>query len=129
MKQHGNHYPVVKLALLAALACAGCTPTWKHADRTMFVMAAASIACDWGQTRSAADENWSGGRHEANFMMGPAPDVGTVDAYMGMMLATTTLVWLVLPHKVGPFVMGGIVGAEANTIYGNMSTVRGTCGL
>lgn len=118
----------MKALVLALLV--GCSPTaWKRADRTTFALAAASIACDWGQTRSAAAEGWSGGRHEANPMMGINPDVGTVDAYMGMSLATTTLVWLVLPHKVGPFVMGGVLAAEANTIEGNRATTRGTCGL
>lgn len=115
----------IALALLA-----GCSPAnWHRAANVSAALAAGALACDWGQTRSAAAEGWSGGRAEANPLMGPHPDVGTVDAYMAVSAGAIALVAAVTPPKWRTFLLGGIALVEAHTVIGNFATTRGVCGL
>lgn len=105
----------------------GCTPSWRTVDRATLIASTAILACDWGQTRSAAAEGWTG-RREGNVLMGERPSTSTVDAYFAATAVLNTAVWVVLPAKWRSVIPGVVIGAQVRTVAGNFATTRGVCG-
>lgn len=111
--------------MLVACALAGCA----HADVASLVTSELSLACDWGQTRSAASADWSGNRQENNPLMGMHPSTVQVDMYFGVAALLDATLWLALPkgwRSVAPI---GVTALEADIIYGNRDTTTSKCGL
>lgn len=118
-----------RLIFLITMFVTACTPTaWRRVDRAALVTSTLSLACDWGQTRSAANEGWTG-RFEANLIMGESPSTKVVDAYFSLALVTNIVVWAVLPPRWRSLFSGTVTLAQANAITGNVATTRGVCGL
>jgi hypothetical protein len=116
----------MKTLILALLILSGC----HQYNRATLVTSNALIACDWGQTRSAAETGWSHGLREANPILGPTPSVGQVDNYMAAALVGNAILWYVLPEKIKWIVPTVVTLTQANVVRGNYYTVpRGSCGL
>lgn len=103
-------------ALLALLLTA-CTNV--HVNRAALVASTAALACDWGQTRSAATQGWRY-HYENNPIMGPKPPVGYVDLYFGGIAITNALLWLVIPRRYRVFVPLAIFGIETRQAARNV---------
>lgn len=122
------------LAILLALSGCGGTfgrsePTGlKHANRIALGLAAAALACDWGQTHSAAAGGWRG-TYEGNPIMGPSPSAAEVGLYMAGVGAAFVVVWQLLPPRLRPALAGGMLAVEAHTVVGNLETTPGLCGV
>lgn len=87
-----------------------------------------SLACDWGQTRSAAAGHWATTR-EANMILGEAPGTRSVDLYFLASAAAMVGVVELLPAGVRPFVYGSVAAVQVRTITGNFETTQGVCGI
>ncbi len=109
---------------LLVVAFAGCATV----DRVSLGMSVAELACDWGQTRIAAVDDWQD-RREANPILGEAPSVAHVNAYMIGAMALDITAYLALPKRWRWASALTVAGFEANTVQGNRMTTRGTCGL
>lgn len=111
-----------------AIAPADHVRLWRAIDTTMLVVSTAALALDWRQTRSAAAEQWSGGRWEggypAQMAIGAHPSARTVDCYFAVAAAANIALWAVLPPRWRSVIPGVVIGAEAWTIAGNLSTTH-----
>lgn len=121
--------------LLAALAFVGCSHApmtqariARYVDTTLLATSTATIACDWGYTRAAAQTGWQGTR-EGNPMLGPTPSTGEVNVYFVGALALNAAVWALTPPKIRGALPLGITLRQAYTIAGNADSVGGACGL
>ncbi len=111
--------------LIAITACSG---SLQHVNRIALFTAEATIACDLGQTESAASSGWHN-RYERNPIMGDKPSSGEVAAYMTGAALATALVWYVAPSWLRPFVAGSVAALEVRTIAVNVPTTAGLCGI
>jgi len=114
------------LVLVAILASTGCS--LRNVNRATLAASTVSLACDWGQTRSAAMAGWDG-YHEENRMLGARPTTSQVDTYFVVAAIANTFVWLVMPKKLRSIVPVGVFAAQAHTIEGNRDTTPGVCGI
>jgi hypothetical protein len=112
------------LVLVAMVALVSCGAV----NTATLITSTASIACDWGQTRSAASEAWSRGRWEANPIMGSKPSTATVDVYFLSALAVNAAFWIALPRQVRSVAPVAITAAQVDTIAGNIGTTHTLCG-
>lgn len=98
-------------------------------------MVAATVvyACDWGQTRSAAREAWSGGRTEggmpAMVILGETPTVRMVDGYFAASALALFAAAHLIPERYRFLGYVAVAALEGRTAYGNLSTTSGFCGL
>lgn len=99
-----------------------------HVDTAALIASTASLACDWGQTRSAADRGWAS-RIERNPILGPRPSTSQVDMYFGVTALLNVTLWTLLPKGWKSIVPAGVTAMEANTVYGNRDTTVAKCGL
>lgn len=101
---------------------------WLAIDTTVLVASTAALAIDWRQTRNAAVERWSGGRWEggypAQMTLGAHPSTHSVDGYFALAAATNIAFWTILPARWRSVIPGIVIGAEASTIVGNLSTTH-----
>ena len=122
---------VVRMRYLILLALlASCTTSrLRTANRAALVSSMGLLACDWGQTRSAASTGWAG-LEERNPVMGTNPSTGHVDVYFASVAAVNVALYLLMPERarwVAPSVVSAV---QVNAIAGNTSTVPGpACGL
>jgi len=111
-------------ALVAMFAlCAGCANV--YVNGSTLAASTAALACDWVQTRSAAERGWHIGelpQHEANPLLGSAPSTRVVDTYFVSAIAVNAALWLALPRRWKSVLPGVIIGSEAVTIVGNSSS-------
>lgn len=112
------------VAVLAAIAVSGCA----HMDVASLVTSEASLACDWGQTRSAAVAGWHGYAEE-NSIIGPNPSAMRVDMYFATAAILDAAVWLVLPKGWRSAPPVALTVMEAKVIHGNEATTAGVCGV
>jgi hypothetical protein len=117
---------IMKTIVLVLVLVSGCS--FKNLNRATLAASTASLACDWGQTRSAASNHWKG-RYEANPIMGMNPSTGTVDVYFASTIAINAAIWYLMPEKLKSLLPVGVIGVQANTIAGNLDTTQGVCGL
>lgn len=115
--------------LLLALLATGCTPL----NRATLVASTVAIACDWGQTRSAASVGWMWMNHqktEENVMLGPAPSPAAVDMYFITALLANAMVYAALPKRFGWVSTAAVIGVQSSSIESNLSVVpHPYCGL
>lgn len=119
----------MRLAAAACLALAGCSPAaLRGINRAGAAVAAASLAVDWCQTRSAAVERWGGDRQEggmpAAMLIGHQPSAGAVDAYFALSSLVILGAAQAIPARYRPLAYAAIVGVEAVTVRGNLDTTR-----
>lgn len=107
----------MKAILFTALLSA-CTPTLKHVNRVGMAVAAASLACDYGQTRWHAARGWNGFR-EANPMLGPTPSTLTVTGWFLSTAIVGGLFSLTLPERIRPILYSGITGRQLVSVVRN----------
>ena len=114
---------------VAAVLLVGCGGTaLKHVNRIGAGVALASIACDWGQTHSAARAGWED-RYEQNPIMGDRPSPHAVGAYFVSVLAVNALLWYVTPERWHIVQAAAVTGIEAAAIAGNVTLLSGACGI
>jgi hypothetical protein len=116
----------MKTLIIALALLSGCS--FKNLNRATLAASTASLACDWGQTRSAASNHWKG-RYEANPIMGTNPGTRTVDTYFASTVVLNAAIWYFIPEKLKSIIPGVVIGFQANTIAGNLDTTQGVCGL
>lgn len=117
------------LLAVLALVTVACAPTWQRVDRGTLVASMSLLACDWGQTRSAATEGWGGGQWEGNLIMGERPSSSIVDAYFASTVVINAALWALLPRGWRSVVPGAVIGVQSYTVATNARTTRGVCGL
>lgn len=116
----------MKLAILAlgmALAAAGCS--LRRINQASLMIATATIACDWAQTRSVAEDGW-GSRFEENPILGPSPSTEEVDAYFGAVVVAHFLVWRRIPSSFRWVLPVAISAVQIMAIVDN-HTLTGSC--
>lgn len=113
------------LLVLAATACSG---SLRHVNRAGAVLATAALACDYGQTRSAAAAHWEG-HYEANPVMGTNPSTSTVDMYFAATAVVVHLGAQLLPERIRPLAYAAVIGVQAHAIHNNLGTTQGLCGI
>jgi hypothetical protein len=105
---------MLRMVMLTVLV--GCSPATLHAvNRVGLVVAEGSVACDWGETRTAAAAGWNH-QHEENPIMGRTPSVATVDAYMAGAAGAVAAAWTSLPERWRFLAWGSVVALQAVTI-------------
>ncbi len=115
----------MKILILVCLLV-GCTT----ANRAALVASTLTLACDWGQTRSAASVGWPPGMQEINPILGKNPDAGKIDAYFLGTIVVNTLIYAIVPKKVKWLVPAVVIGVQQDAIRNNLSTVPSPrCGL
>lgn len=124
-------------AALLALLLVGCSNV--HVNRAALYASTAALACDWGQTRGAAELNWQYATEE-NPIMGPTPTTGTVDGYFAIIGMVNVLLFAAMPRRyrwIVPTVITGVqttqivrnVQMNANNIHAGVTRDIGVCGL
>jgi hypothetical protein len=121
--------PIVSRLLPFAFLLVACAAS-PRVERGALAVSAASIACDWGQTRSMASAGW-GSYREDNHVLGPHPTVGAVDAYFTVYLATHLLAGVLLPRRLRLPAAGLVLAQQVPAVAGNASLpIAGPgCGL
>lgn len=113
---------------VARSPAAGHPRLWRAIDTTFLVASTATLAIDWRQTRGAAMERWSDGRWEGGYpahgVIGLHPSARSVDCYFAVAAAMNVALWIALPARWRSVIPGFVVGAEAWTIAGNLSTTH-----
>lgn len=107
-----------------ACAIAGCA----HMDVATLAASSLSLACDWGQTRSAADRGWVG-HAEENAILGRRPTTMQVDMYFGVAALLNATLWAALPKGWRSAAPAALVGVEVDSIRHNIDTTSGHCGI
>lgn len=97
-------------------------------DVATLAVSSATLACDWGQTRSAASAGWMD-RVERNPLMGAHPSTIQVDMYFGVVTLLNVTLWAMLPKRWRSVVPIGVGAFEMNTIVGNVPTTESVCGV
>jgi hypothetical protein len=96
-------------------------------DRGALVASTATLACDWAQTRGAAERGWIGYR-EGNPMLGKTPSVGAVDAYFATATLVSIAAWYLLPRGWRAVTHTAIAVWQMDTIANNVAAGgTGTC--
>jgi len=111
-------------AALAAIWLVGCV----HADVAALIASEATLACDWGQTRSAAALGWRG-HEETNILLGHQPSTTHVDVYFGVAAVLDAALWIMLPDTWRGASVTGVTAIEADSIVHNIPTTDSICGL
>lgn len=99
---------------------------WQTIDVATLAMSTAALACDWGQTHSAAAEGWRD-RHEGNPVMGLTPTTARVNAYFAGVAAINIGLWLVMPKRYKSIVPVALAAAEVMQVRSNLNSI-GLCG-
>ncbi len=142
------HFP--RFAVLAiAVAMTACTPTWARANKAALVLADATLACDYGQTRWLSD----GGRwdrpvdpsaaptfthagqaptpprywYETNPILGRHPSDAQTGVYLGTIAFTATAAYPALPPWARSVLYFTLAGIETANVLTNNH--RGICGV
>lgn len=115
----------LKVAALVttALAATACT----HFDKATLVTSTATLAWDWSQTRGAAEQGFSGARHENNPIMGSHPSPGQVDVYFVSTVLINTALWLMLPKSWRSVIPASVTLVQTRQVY--MNAQSGSTGL
>lgn len=90
-----------------------------------------ALACDWNQTRGAAEREWIerypteqgyGSRvmSERNPIIGPTPSTGRVDAYFAAALGLTVLAWRLTPRRYRWAVPAAVTAIQIAAITSNV---------
>lgn len=116
--------------VVVVLMAAGCT----HVNRATLVASSLALACDFGQTYSAAADGWEPvagrtARWEANPIMGPRPSASVTSAYFFTALLANAVTWALMPRKLKSVVPLGVLALEAGPVKSNLETTRTVCGL
>lgn len=95
----------------------------------------AVLACDWGQTRRAAEMGWVYKRmllEEESPILGRTPSPAAVDLYFLGAIAATALAWRLLPRRWRLTVPVVVVALQAQAITHNLGRGGidlGICGV
>ncbi len=125
---------------MVAMALSACANT--YVNRTALIASTVVLACDWGQTRSAANAGWvltgnnmSWALHEKNPLMGAHPSTTAVDGYFLATALTNFILYLSMPRRYRVIVPTMLFATEASMIVLNHADVSDTgasaggCGL
>jgi len=82
----------------------------------MFVIVAALLVVDYGQTRDIANHNEL---KETNFILGEHPEARAISAYFVICLLLTAAAVLVLPETFGMVLLGGLTVLEGAVTWRN----------
>lgn len=114
----------MKPLILALALLTGCSAV----NKTALISSTASLACDWGQTRSMAMDNWKYG-WEANPFLGEKPPPYAVDMYFIIVAGINTLTWMAMPKKYKWVIPTVVTFVQAPTIVENHKWTPGYCGF
>lgn len=124
----------MRIACLIALALSACTSV--HVNRATLIASTAAIACDWGQTYKAADDDWTrtvdGKRMplmEQNPVLGRTPDPGAVNVYFLSAIMINATAWLLTPARYRSVISGTVAALQTGSVVGNMQWGTGMCGM
>lgn len=114
-------------ALLVMLFAGGCT--LRGANRAALAASTAALACDWLQTRHAAEMDWRYGI-ENNPILGPAPHTSVVDGHFASAAVFNAIIWVVMPERWKWAVPTVITTAQVRTVANNVEhgQTNGLCG-
>lgn len=120
---------MTRALLLLALVATGCA----HVDRATLITSTVSLACDWGQTRSMAANDWAHPTgpqryEEANPIMGKHPSTLVVDTYFMSAALINAAAWLVIPKGWRSAAPVAVTARQALAITRNVEHT-GWCGL
>jgi hypothetical protein len=85
-------------AVIAVAMLGGCAGALSIANGTALGLSTATLACDWGQTRTVAAAGWPG-IYEENPIMGTKPSPRAVDLYFAVMVVANILAWRFMPRR------------------------------
>ncbi|HSR79119.1 MAG TPA: hypothetical protein VLN57_21275 [Xanthobacteraceae bacterium] len=125
---HGYKLGMLKLLFLISTIM-GCSPiSWRMVDVASLALSEASLACDMGQTMSAANTGWST-TLERNPVMGLSPSRTMVGTYFAAAMVLNAVLWAVLPRGWRSAAPVGVVAEQVKAIRGNLGTTPGPwCG-
>ena len=86
--------------------------------------ATATLACDWSETRWAAEQDWTRTGHELNPVLGPTPTTGQVDAYFASAIVVSAAIWHVLPERWRWAPSAVVAVAQARVLVRNEGGIR-----
>jgi hypothetical protein len=110
---------------------------WRAIDVSALALSTAGLACDWGQTHSAAAAGWhknvdgmSYYEVETNPLISGRPSVGTVNLYFAVVTAANAVLWAVAPRKYRSIVPVAVLAMQTIQIARNTARPHNTlCGF
>lgn len=109
-------------AAVALLAASGCSLS--TVNGVALGGALATVACDWGQTRRLAANDWPRNSFEMNPVLGSQPSTTEVDLYFAGYLLTTYALWRIMPRELRWVPAVFTVGMQADAILQNHGVAR-----
>lgn len=116
----------MRIACLITLTLSACTNV--HVNRAALVASTAALACDWAQTRAAAERGWMRGLYEENPVLGPRPDPGLVDVYFLTSMIVNATAWVVMPPRYR-LAFFAVAAVQVPNLSENADWGLGVCGL
>jgi hypothetical protein len=111
-------------SIFLVLLLSGCgAPALTVANHVGLVVQSAALACDWGQTRRAAEIHWETETkflYEKNAVLGPTPTTSAVDAYFIGMIGLGALAWRLLPSRYKLLASIAIIAIQTDAVSYNL---------
>ena len=122
----------MRLVLFVAMIflSGACSPAMtRRMNAVALITSTALLACDAGQTMRVAHADWSGGRTEANPLMGATPGEAMVAGYFVGAITLNGLAWLLTPERYRAALPVAITAVQADTVALNYRDGLGPCGI